>query len=80
MKLQDMHSQIQEELAHIPDWPEPQGELRMLYNVKRMRSLGKKAECKNTRSHILEESIQQLKGDYPNCEFKYDREFFAETA
>ena len=80
MRVDDMHSRIKAELAHIPDWPEPQGELRMLYNVKRMRSLGKKAEHKNPRSQVLEQSIQQLKGDYPNYEFKYDRELFAETA
>lgn len=80
MQLKEMLSQVSAELNYIPGWPEPQGELRMLYNVKRMRSLGKKAEGKNTRSQILEQSIQQLKGDYPNYEFKYDREFFAETA
>ncbi len=80
MQLKEMLSQVGAELAYIPDWPEPQGELRMLYNVKRMRSLGKKAERKNTRFQVLEQSIQQLKGDYPNYEFKYDREFFSETA
>lgn len=79
MKLQDMHSQVKAELAHIPHWPDPQSDLRMLYNTKRMHSLGRKAENKGAPSQILAESIEQLKGDYPNYEFKYDHEFFPEA-
>ncbi len=79
MKLQDMHSRVKAELAHISNWPEPQGELRMLYNIRRMRSLGKKARDEKTRCQILAESIAQLKSDYPNYKFKYDADFFVES-
>jgi hypothetical protein len=52
----------------------------MLYNVKRMRSLGKKAKHQKAPSQVLAESIELLKVDYPDYEFEYDREFFAGTA
>lgn len=79
MKLQDMHLQIKGELAHIPDWPEPQRELRMLYQVKQMRNFGSKTEHQKTRSEILAESIQQLRAYHPTYKFEYDPDFFEST-
>ena len=67
---------IDEELKHIPDWPEPQNELRMEYNTRRMYSLRKGAKPKQTAKEVLEECLIHLKGDYPDFQFKYDEDFF----
>jgi len=75
-KLKKMQEKAKEELKHIPDWPEPQGELRMIYWTRRMRSLGKKAERKQTAKEVLEECISDLKDDYPDLQFNYDEDFF----
>jgi len=68
------------ELAYIPDSPEPQSELRMLYNMKRRRSLGRTSNRQKTPSQVLAECIQYLKALYPNYQFQYDRVFFTETS
>ena len=39
---QQMREKVKNELEHIPNWPDPQGELRMIYNIRRMHSLSKK--------------------------------------
>lgn len=80
LKAEDIHARIQAELAHIPDWPEPQGDLRMLYEIKRLRSLGKRATHKKTASEVLAESIGHLKVNYPDYEFRYDSDFFSEIS
>lgn len=75
-KSKRMQEKINEELKHIPDWPNPQGELRMIYQTRRMHSLGKKAERKQTAKEVLEGCISHLKDHYPNFQFKYDEAFF----
>jgi hypothetical protein len=74
--LKMMQGVIDEELKHIPDWPEPQNELRMIYQTRRMHSLGKKVESKQTAKDVLEACIENLKANYPAFQFKYDEEFF----
>jgi len=73
-----MQEKVKDELEHIPDWPdpEPQNELRMIYNASRMHSLGDKVVRKQTAKEVLEECISRLKEDYPNFQFKYDEDFF----
>lgn len=80
MQLKEMLSQVGAELAHIPNWPEPQSKLRMLYNMERRRSLGRNARHQKSPSQVLAECIAFLKTNCPNYEFKYDREFFAGIA
>ena len=75
-KSKKMQEKVKEELKHIPDWPEPQNELRMIYQTSRMRSLGKKAERKQTAKEVLERCISRLKDDYPDFHFLYDENFF----
>ena len=77
-KLKKMQEKVKEELEHIPDWPDPdpQKELRMLYNVCRMRSLGKKATSKQTAKEVLMKCISDLQPKYPNHRFKCDEDFF----
>jgi len=75
-KLKTMQESVKEELEHIPDWPDPQGELRWVYNASRMHSLGKKATSKQTAKQVLEGCISRLKNDYPDFQFKYDEDFF----
>jgi hypothetical protein len=71
-----MQQLVNEELKHIPDEPGPQNELRMNYQTRRMHSLGKKAESKQTAKDVLAACIARLKADYPDFQFKYDEDFF----
>ena len=75
-KLKQMREVVLKELEHIPNWPEPQKELRMVYWRRRMHSLGRKVNKKETAKEVLEESMNLLKRDYPNFSFEYDEEFF----
>ena len=75
-KLKQMREIALRDLEHIPGWPEPQGELRMVYWRRRMHSLGRKAVRQKTAKEVLEESIASLLGDYPDFKFEYDEQFF----
>jgi len=75
-KLRQMREEVLKELQYIPDWPFPQGELRMAYWSRRMNSLGKKATVKKNATQVIEECITYLKKDYKDFEFKYDENFF----
>lgn len=76
-KLNQMRAIVLRELEYIPNWPKPQGELRMVYWSRRMHSLGKKVNIQKTAKEVLEESIDYLKRDYPDFEFQYDEQFFS---
>jgi len=75
-KLKQMREIVLRELEHIPNWPEPQGELRMVYWNRRMHSLGRKVNRQKTAKEVLEESIASLRRDYPDFKFEYDEQFF----
>lgn len=75
-KLKKMQEWVKEELKHIPDRPEPQGELRMIYQTRRMHSLGKKVVSEQTAKEVLKECISHLKDDYSDFQFLYDENFF----
>ena len=75
-KLRQMREAVLSELEHIPNWPEPQGELRMVYWSRRMHSLGRKVNRQKTAKEVLDESIASLKEDYPDFKFEYDEQFF----
>lgn len=75
-KLEKMRDKAKEELEHIRDWPEHQGELRAIYWSRRMHSLGKKAKSKQTAKEVLEKCISDLKPKYPDFKFIYDEDFF----
>jgi len=82
-RLKQMREKVKKELEHIPDWPNPQKDLRMVYWFERMHSLGKKAKIKKTAKEVLEDCIDYLKkhgGVYfkksSNYEFLYDKDFF----
>lgn len=76
IKLKQMREKVQKEIRNIPSWPEPQRELRMCYWTKRMHSLGKKATVRQNAKEVLKDCIAHLRKDYPDFEFKYDKEFF----
>jgi len=82
-KLNQMREKVKEELEHIPDFPKPQKDLRMVYWGFRMNSLGKNAERIKTAEEVLNECIEYLRnndGVYlrkgNNYKFLYDKEFF----
>lgn len=77
MNLKEMRELVSRELEHISGWPKPQQpELRMYYNIRRLRSLGKKAKEKKTAFQVLRDCIETVKRDYPDFEFLYDKAFF----
>lgn len=80
MKLIDMRAKVRAELAHIPDWPEPQRELRMLYWNLRMASLGRKRQVEGTALDIVERCIDRLRSDHPDHTFEYDAAYFKSIA
>jgi hypothetical protein len=41
-----------------------------------MHSLGRKTTTTQTTREVLDKCIVYLKKEYPNFEFKYDKEFF----
>ena len=75
-KLKRMREKVKKELEHIPRGSLTQNELRMLYWMMRMNSLGEKATTKKTAKEILEECITYLRKDHPAFEFQYNKEFF----
>lgn len=75
-KLKEMREQVNKELEHIPRGYQSQNNLRMLYQMLRMHSLGKKAKTKKTKEEILLESIDYLRKQNPNFVPIYDSEFF----
>lgn len=75
-KLKQMREIVLKELEHIPKWPHPQEELRMVYWSLRMHSLGRRVDRPKTAKEVLEESINFLRTDYPNSTFRYDINFF----
>jgi len=76
-KLKQMRECVLEELNYIPKGPIPQGELRAMYWMQRMHSLGRKTTTTQTAREVLDKCITYLKKDHPNFEFKYDEEFFS---
>ena len=64
------------ELAHIPDWPQHQRELRMTFWNLRLNSLGKRAEYPDDPLTVVEAAIRMSQVDYPTETFEYDRAFF----
>jgi len=75
-KLKLMREMVKRELKHIPRGSLIQNELRMLYWIMRMNSLGKKTTVKKTAKEVLEDCIVYLRKDHPDSEFQYDKEFF----
>jgi len=82
-KLKQMREKVLKELEHIPGWPKPQKDLRMVYWFSRMHSLGKKAKVRKSAKALLDECIEYLRkhgGAYlqkdNDHEFQYDKEFF----
>lgn len=65
-KLKEMREQVNTELEHIPRGNQSQNGLRMLYQMLRMHSLGKKAKTKATKEDILLEAIDYLKKQHPD--------------
>jgi hypothetical protein len=78
MVLKQMNAKVDEELKHIPEWPnpQPQGELRAIYQNTRMNGLSEKAEIKHTANEVLQQCIDFLRANHPGYEFLYDAEFF----
>jgi hypothetical protein len=76
MKLPDMRAKVRGELAHIPDWPQPQRELRMAYWSRRMASLGAKRREEGTPLEIVKRCIAQLEPDHVGHRFEYDEVYF----
>jgi len=77
-KLKQMRECVLIELNYISKGPLPQGELRAMYWMQRMHSLGRKSTITQTAREVLDSCITYLRKDYPNFKFKYDKRFFKE--
>ncbi len=77
MTLSEMREQVRGELAHIPDWPAPQRELRMVYWSMRMASLGRKRQVVGTALEVVRQSIAAVQPHHPGHTFQYDETFFS---
>ena len=74
MSLPDMREIVLQEMDHIPRWPkEQQSELRMEYWLRRMNSLGKKAEIPDDRSQVMRKCLESVKKRFPGADFSYAR-------
>lgn len=74
--LQQMNATVADDLKHIPEGNfEYQGQLRMIYRMRRMNSLGKRAESPASRSEVMKDSIRSI--GQPADKFQFDREYFA---
>lgn len=78
MTLKEMNAIVADELEHIPNWPEPQNDLRMFYAMLRKQSLGRKAVGVKSREDVLRESIAIVKKTNPNWSAEFDRDYFKE--
>jgi len=75
-KLKEMRNQVKQELDYIPRGDLPQNEMRMIYWLMRMNSLGKKAKGNETKEGILKNAIEDVRKTYSDFEPKYDKSFF----
>ena len=64
-----------EELQHVPKGSQSQQQLRMLYQMLRMHSLGKKGKGESKET-VLKEAIASVKKSHPDFKPHYDQEFF----
>ena len=67
--------QVAVELEHIPRWPgEYQGQLRSIYQLLRINSLG--AKKAGSAGEVLRRCLAIIRWDVPGARVRYDRVFF----
>jgi hypothetical protein len=67
--------QVAVELEHIPRWPgEYQGQLRSIYQLLRINSLG--AKKVGSAGQVLRRCLALIWWDVPGARVRYDRVFF----
>jgi len=76
MKLINIRQTVEEELRHIPRGNEAQNLFRQVYNVLRLKSLGRKASKKKTKEEVFVEAIREVRKIYPDFFPEFDEEFF----
>ncbi len=76
MKREEMLDLARREVAHIPDWPWPQGLLRSTYFNLRLNSLGRKSVVENDRRKVLQRALEMVLQDKPDADLEYDRSYF----
>jgi len=76
-KIREMREIVKKELEHIPRGVKgsPQNELRAIYWIVRMNSLGKRPRFR-TREECLQYAIKRIRKNYPNFVPIYDSSFF----
>jgi ATP-dependent DNA helicase RecG len=78
MTREEMQRVVDEELEHIPKGARRsrQNELRMTYNMLRLRSLGPNAEGIQTKEDVLREAIKSVRARHPSFTPQYDSDSF----
>ena len=75
-KLEEMNATVAEDLSHIPEGDyDFQGQLRMIYRMRRMNSLGKRPEGARTRQEVMAACTRSI--GQPEEKLQFDREYFA---
>jgi hypothetical protein len=75
MDRTDKMKQVAAELEHIPRWPgEYQSQLRSIYQLLRMNSLG--AKKAGSAGDVLRRCLALIRWDVPGAQVRYDRGFF----
>ena len=75
----EMRKIVVEELEHIPRDAKGslQNKLRSIYEITRMKSLGKNAPLNlRTPEDCLKDAVETIKKDNPDFEPEYDNDFF----
>jgi len=68
------------ELAHIPDWPFNQRQLRATYWNMRLNSLGRKREFPDDPLQLVRKAIEICAKTDPGSTFEFDEAFFEQES
>ena len=63
---QEMRTKVKKELEELPRGILSQNELRRIYTINRLRSLGKKAIISKTKEDVFKDSVEELRKQYPD--------------
>jgi len=76
VKLKRMRDTVSEDLEHIPRFGFEQNLFRQLYSALRMNSLGRKAQCANSKTEVLKACIREYKRTNPDFKPAFDQAYF----
>lgn len=76
--MSEQQKQVDRELAFIPRGSDAQNEFRMVFNARRLNSLGVKPEGPTDLRAVFEACLASVRANYPDFEPEFDPRLFAE--